>query len=153
MLEASCLCGGIRVQVQGRHSGVAHCHCSRCRKVSGVGSYAHVIVPFGRLVWRGGEQLVTLFEMPSGFGTAFCRVCGSPAPDTDRGKTLYRIPVGMFDNDPAFTVIEHIFAGSKASWDVIGDDGTQFEGDGPPREDFEAFDARKTSRGPNNTAR
>lgn len=145
MLEASCLCGGIRIAIEGRHSGVAHCHCSLCRKVSGTGSFAHVIVPFAGLVWRSGKELVTLFERPSGYGTAFCRVCGSPAPDTNPAQTIYRIPVGMFDGTPDFTVVEHIFVGSKARWDVIGDGGEQFEGDGPPRTDFEAFDAAVTA--------
>lgn len=146
MLTGSCLCGHMRFSVTGRHSGVAFCHCSICRKVSGTGSIAHVVVPFGGLQWFSGAELVSVFERPSGYGTAFCRVCGSPAPDHDRDRTIYRIPVGLFDGEPDLTVTEHIFVGSRAPWDVIGDAGEQFEGDGPSRTDFEAYCAEETGK-------
>lgn len=145
MLQGSCLCGAIRIRVQGRHSGVAHCHCSRCRKVSGVGSFAHVIVPVGGLAWVAGEDQVAHFALPSGYETRFCRVCGSPAPDLGARGTHYRVPVGLFDGAPRFQVTEHIFVGSKAAWDAIGDDASQFPGDGPPRKDLQAFEAADTS--------
>jgi len=100
-----------------------------------------IVISFDQLEWVSGEDLVSIYERPSGYGTAFCRVCGSPAPDHDRKRTMYRIPVGLFDGEPELTTTEHIFVGSKASWDVIGDEGSLFEGDGPPRTDLQSFDA------------
>lgn len=135
----------MRFEITGRHSGIAHCHCSLCRKASGVGSIAHIVIPFDGLRFVAGQDLVTTFERPSGYGTAFCRVCGSPAPDHNDARTLYRIPVGLLDQDVDVPTTEHIFVGSKARWDVIGDDGTQFEGDGPKREDLEAYDAAEVA--------
>jgi hypothetical protein len=42
-------------------------------------------------------------------------------------------PVGTLDDDPGANVIEHIHVGSKASWEIIGDEAPQYEGNGPPR--------------------
>jgi hypothetical protein len=58
----------------------------------------------------------------SGPKHAFCRECGAPAPDSNPRKMVYLVPAGIPDDDPRLTVGEHIFVGSKAYWDVIGDD-------------------------------
>ena len=58
MLKGSCLCGGIRFEITGKHSKVVICHCSRCRKTSGAGSAAQLVVKYGGLLWLSGEDLV-----------------------------------------------------------------------------------------------
>ncbi len=73
------------------------------------------------------------YERPSGYGLAFCRVCSSPAPFSDRERTTYEVPVGLLDDDPPLAFGAHIYVGSKANWDVIGDDAPQFDERGPPR--------------------
>lgn len=133
MLRGSCLCGRLQFEIEGPHSGIGCCHCSLCRKCSGTGSMATIVVDFGQLRWISGEDSVTLYERPSGYGSAFCSVCGSPAPDHDRRKRVYRFPVGLLDGEPDLPICDHIYVGSKASWDVIGDGAPQFEGDGPAR--------------------
>ena len=72
-----------------------------------------------------GKELVATFERPSGYGSAYCRTCGSPAPDQSYDKTTYAIPVGMLNEIHELKVQEHIFVGSKASWDIIGDSAPQ----------------------------
>ena len=122
MIEGSCLCGGIRFEISGPVVGIVQCHCSLCRKSSGTGSIATVRVPADQLSWISGEDLVKTFARPSGYGTAFCSVCGSPAPDADAERTQYGIPAGLLDGDPPLSVIEHIFVGSKAQWEAISGD-------------------------------
>jgi hypothetical protein len=133
MIKGSCLCGGIQFEFTGAHSDIGVCHCSLCRKVSGVGATASVAIGFAQLRWISGQQLVTSFERPSGYGATFCRVCGSPAPETDDRRTMYTIPVGLIDGDPPLHVADHIHVASKAGWDRIGDDAPQFATDGPDR--------------------
>ncbi len=133
MLKGSCLCGALRFEIVGPHSGIGICHCSLCRKCSGTGSMATVVVAFEHLRWIAGEELVAFYERASGYGSAFCRTCGSPAPDHDRNRRVYRFPPGLLDGPHQLPICDHIFVGSKASWDVIGDDAPQFEGDGPAR--------------------
>lgn len=133
MLKASCLCGGIRFRIGEVRRDISICHCSLCRKVSGAGSLATMAVASTNLVWVTGEDLITRFERPSGYGSAFCRICGSPAPDSDARGTMYAVPVGLLDGNPELRVREHLFVGSRAAWDAIGDDAPQLEAmDDPP---------------------
>jgi len=46
------------------------------------------------------------------------------------------VPAGILDDNPKLAVGEHIFVGSKAHWDVLGEDGApRFDegSSGPPR--------------------
>ena len=131
MVRGSCLCGGIAFEVSGPRSDIAFCHCSLCRKRSGVGSVATVNVDFDKMKWISGERLVTVWVRHTGATTVFCRVCGSPAPEADDAKTFYRIPVGLFDGDPPLGILDHIFVGSKASWEIIADGAPQYDEMGP----------------------
>jgi hypothetical protein len=133
MISGSCLCGAVRFEISGEHSKVGICHCSLCRKASGVGSSAIIALAADRLRWIGGKDEVAHYERPSGYGVSFCRTCGSPVPDPDDRRTMYRVPVGLLDGNPPLLVGDHIYIGSKASWDEIGDDAAQFDGDGPDR--------------------
>ena len=132
-LEGSCLCGGIRFVVRGSVSGIIQCHCSLCRKVSGAASIATIGISSDQLDWISGEDLVATYERPSGYGNAFCKICGSPAPDANRTRTRYQIPAGLLADSPELEVIEHIYVGSKAHWDLIGGDAPRFDGDSSPR--------------------
>jgi hypothetical protein len=123
MLEGSC----IRFEIADAVGGIVRCHCSLCRKNSGTGSIAKVLVAAEKLRWLSGEALIRTFERPSGYGTAFCSVCGSPAPAHDAPRQRYAVPVGLLDGDPPLRVIEHIFVGSKAQWDMIGDDAPRLD--------------------------
>jgi hypothetical protein len=127
MLTGSCLCGGIRFEISGPIAGIVQCHCSLCRKSSGTGSIATIRVAAEQLRWLSGEDLVRTFERLSGYGTAFCSVCGCPAPDANAKRTLYGIPAGLLDGDPPLRVIEHIFVVSKAQWDPIADDAPRYD--------------------------
>lgn len=127
MLRGSCLCGGIRFEIGGPVPGIVQCHCSLCRKSNGAGGIAKINVAADQLSWLSGQELVKTFARPSGYGVAFCVMCGSPAPDTNAKRTRYDIPVGLLDGDPALRVAEHIYVGSKAQWVTIADDAPQLD--------------------------
>lgn len=133
MIRGSCLCGAIRFEIAGEHSKVGICHCSLCRKASGAGSTAIIALAADCLRWIAGEDMLTQYERPSGYGVTFCRVCGSPAPDSDGRRTMYRVPVGLLDGNPPLLVGDHIYVGSKAQWDEIAGPDPQYDGDGPDR--------------------
>ena len=133
MMHGSCLCGAVRFEIAGPHSKIGICHCSLCRKASGVGSTAIVALAATSLRWISGQDVIAQYERASGYGTSFCKVCGSPAPDPDSRRTMYRVPVGLLDANPPLEVGDHIFVGSKAVWDEIGDTAPRFDGDGPDR--------------------
>jgi hypothetical protein len=133
MPRESCLCGGIIFEITGKIPGINQCHCSLCRKVSGVGLTATIAVSADQLNWISGQDLVQEFQRPSGYGSSLCRICGSPAPEPNRSRNPYGVPVGMFDDDLGVTVIEHTYVASKVSWETITDGAPQYEENGPPK--------------------
>jgi len=117
MMDGSCLCKGIRFLIVGRHSDISMCHCSLCRKTTGGGPASEISVDRDAFVWLAGQELVS--EGPK---HSFCRNCGchAPYPLAD-GKM--NVPVGALDGAPAIPIGRHIYVDSKASWDVISEDG------------------------------
>ncbi len=45
MLKGSCLCGGIRYEIDADLGPVTNCHCSQCRKASGAAFASNASVP------------------------------------------------------------------------------------------------------------
>ena len=127
MVRGSCLCGGIRFEYSRAVTEIYLCHCSLCRKNSGAASNAVIIVPEGDFKWISGDKLRQLYTMPTGWSTTFCRTCGSPVPQQNRGAAAYWVPAGLLDDDPGVRIGCHIFVGSKAPWDEIGDSAPQFQ--------------------------
>jgi hypothetical protein len=127
MIRGSCLCGAVRFEYARAVTQIGMCHCSKCRKVSGVASNAVVVVPEEAFTWLAGAELRQLYRKPSGWSTTFCRVCGSPLPQQLPGVTAYWVPAGVLDDDPGVRIAGHIFVGSKAPWDEIAGSAPQFE--------------------------
>jgi len=73
----SCLCGGVRFEVDPPFIRANHCHCDRCRKHSGtaVCTQARVWTEQFRLVQ--GVELIKFYGRGEGSVKAFCVNCGS----------------------------------------------------------------------------
>ncbi len=127
MIRGSCLCGGIRFEIQGRANAIGMCHCSLCRKVSGVTSNSTFMIGRDDLKWVAGEELLQTYTRPTGWRSTFCGTCGSPGPNPHPSGGAYWIPAGLLDDDPGVRVEMHIFVGSKASWDEISGSAPQFD--------------------------
>ena len=134
MLRGSCLCGGIQFEIEGRVSPIAQCHCSLCRKASGGAGNASLLTAARSLRWLRGQELVRSWRKPSGGGTEFCSVCGSPVPRIHPNGKIMGVPAGLLDDDPGVPVGQHIFVGSKASWDQIGGSAPQYDAWSPEME-------------------
>ena len=102
-ITGSCLCGGIRYQIDGALGAVAHCHCSMCRKATGAAFRTRATVPASSFRWVSGE--------PDEIG----------------------LPLGTLDDDPGVRPSAHVFVGSKAPWFTISDDLPQFADARPDR--------------------
>ncbi len=131
MIRGSCLCQGVAFQIDGRYSDIGHCHCSKCRKVSGANANAVLLTAAKSFAWLQGADLVKTYEMPDGWTSTFCCECGSPLPMAGAEGKLYWVPAGVLDDDPQVPVAQHIFVASKGSWEVIGDDAPQYSEDAP----------------------
>jgi hypothetical protein len=87
--------------------------------VSGVASNVVLMTGRDNLEWVAGEDQITKFKLPSGWGAWRCAVCGSPTPMLHPSGGAYWVPAGLLDSDPGVRVAGHIFVGSKAPWDEI----------------------------------
>jgi len=126
-MTAECLCGGIRIEISGKVGPIVYCHCSQCRKANGTAFSANADVR--SKYWRvmAGADLIREFESSPGAWRAFCSRCGSPiygrrasAPD------VFRLRLGILNDDPERRSLAHFWVGSKAPWYEISDDLPQF---------------------------
>ena len=125
LLTGGCFCARVRYQIDAPLRAARSCHCSRCRKAfSGAGSAYAEVAP-GSFSWTCGEENLTLYESVAGWGLCFCRSCGTTLCATHSGQ-VHGVTLGSVDGDPGVEIEMHIFVGSKAPWDHIGGDASQF---------------------------
>lgn len=127
MVKGSCLCGGVRFELDGELGPMAHCHCSICRKHHGAAFGTFLGVDSANFRWVAGEDLVASYESSPGSHRGFCRNCGSCLPIVNPTAAKLFVPAGALDDDPGQRPGAHIFVGSRASWDEIQDDLPQFQ--------------------------
>src|SRR5256714_13753463 len=101
IIRGSCLCGGVRFEVDPPFIQASHCHCERCRKHSGtaVCTQARVLREQVRLLQ--GKELIKGYGKGEGAVKAFCSNCGSSLFCGDwPGGLQGSIWMGGFGDDP-----------------------------------------------------
>ena len=126
MVRGSCLCGGVRFEIDSLSGPFELCHCSRCRKVSGSAYMAAVGVRRKNFRFLCGQDLICVYEAPlvespPAYRVCFCRKCGSCVPDPHDTSESVEVAAGMLDDDPLLRPDKHIFVEFKAAWDEIHD--------------------------------
>jgi hypothetical protein len=127
MVRGSCLCRGVRFEVDGQVSDMTDCHCSMCRKAHGASFVTFVSASPDDFRWTQGEDLITRFKSSAEFDRPFCRVCGSNLPLHYVKMNEMAIPAGTLDDDPGIRLETQIFVASKAPWIEIDDDVKCFD--------------------------
>lgn len=122
----SCNCGAVTFSIATAVTDVYICHCSICRKSTGSSGIAVTVIPTECLTWLSGHELVQSWEKPGhDWLKQFCRCCGSPLPGANDPKRSF-VPVSLLDSGAEnLAVKHHIWVDSKASWEVISDQGKQ----------------------------
>ena len=114
-----CLCGAVRFQTRGRLREVVACHCSQCRRQSGL-YYAATSVSNDRMTVEGGEAITWYRASPSA-ERGFCKHCGSALFWRHDGEADTSIVAGAFDQPSGLTIAYHIFCANKADFYEITD--------------------------------
>jgi len=127
-IVGSCLCGGVRYEVELPFIRASHCHCRRCQKHSGTAMCTQGRVRREQFRLTAGAELIRCFRPEGGMSKAFCSVCGSSLfggtwPDGPEVS----VRLGTLDGDPIIRPQYHTFVGSMASWDAITDGRPQYE--------------------------
>lgn len=129
MISCQCNCGAVAFELASVPTAIYVCHCSICRRLSGGNGMAVVVIENGRFTWLQGQEHIRIWKKPDADWEAnFCGQCGSNLPGRNDPERMF-VPAGLLPGDlPDLEVKHHIFVGSKASWDVIGDAGKQHDG-------------------------
>ena len=95
MIEGHCLCGAVRVSVEGHDPAVGACHCRMCQRWSG-GLFLCFDAPADGVTITGP---VTRYASSEFSERAFCATCGSHIwmRDTGRDDEPYGLMPGLFD--------------------------------------------------------
>lgn len=126
-MRGKCLCGEIQFEITGVIPKIYQCHCSLCRKQGGSSSNTATVVKEENFRWLSGEEYISSWIKATGFRSDFCSQCGSPVPNRLRASSYFWIPVGLLDSEVKMKIFAHLCVGSKASWDMIASQGTQYE--------------------------
>lgn len=124
MAKGACNCGAVTFEIQTELSDIYVCHCSICRRSTGTGGIAVVVVDKNEFRWLSGEEQVKTWHKPGhDWATSFCSTCGSPLPGANDETSMY-VPVGLItEGGEKLKVAHHIWVNSKANWEAIGDKG------------------------------
>jgi hypothetical protein len=78
VIPASCLCGGVRLELTPPFLLASYCHCEHCRKHLGNFGSASIEVPIGQMRLLSGEELLGRWQPAPGLAVkVFCTRCGS----------------------------------------------------------------------------
>jgi len=123
-LRGSCLCGGVRFEVDENPATLTWCHCESCKKLSGSVGTLNARVPSTAVRILEGAELLQTYRPPEGSAKTFCRTCGSNLfgggwPDSETASVRASALDDAFDARPAV----HIYVRSVAPWETLPDDG------------------------------
>ena len=90
-LHGSCLCGGIKFEINGPLVAPSNCHCTMCRKQHGAAFRSRARAEKSDFKWIQGEELVTFYESTPGCFRGFLsRVRLASDQQIQRGNTNSR---------------------------------------------------------------
>ena len=128
MIRGSCLCKGVRFEIDGELTPATNCHCAMCRKAHGAafGTYAGFKSSQFRLL--ACAALIKRYPSSPGILRTFCANCGSTLQWLRASQPEEMdIALGTLDDDPGVRPAMHIFVGSKAPWHEIADALPQYK--------------------------
>lgn len=133
-LKGSCLCGTVTFEVTGEPLRFYHCHCSRCRKVTGTGHASNMFLQPAALKWLSGDEQIRAFKVPEAvrFTNQFCVTCGSRLPRQAKDSDTVMIPAGSLDDVAPIEPQARIFSESRANWSCADDVLPAYPGLPPP---------------------
>ncbi|KAA0697604.1 GFA family protein [Neorhizobium sp. P12A] len=125
----SCLCGAVRFRAYGQLREVVACHCSQCRKQTGL-YYAATNVSIDKLAIEGDES-ITWYRASSFARRGFCKTCGSALFWQAEGADEISLMAGLFDQPSDLKIAYHIYCADKGDFYEISDELPQYRQGSP----------------------
>jgi hypothetical protein len=80
------------------------------------------------------EELLTSYVGVHCYGLQFCKTCGSTLCTVFKDDVI-QVSLGCVNGNPYIEIVQHIFVGSKASWEVMPQGVVHYE-EGPPESTY-----------------
>ncbi|OHV84070.1 GFA family protein [Ensifer sp. LCM 4579] len=122
--EGGCLCGAVRFKTRGKLRELIFCHCSQCRKQTGL-YYAATNVLDSDMEIEGSDA-ITWYRSSGEARRGFCRHCGSALFWKAEGLDYTSILAGAFDKPTELEPGYHIFCADQGDYYEIHDDLPRF---------------------------
>ncbi|UYQ73777.1 GFA family protein [Pelagibacterium flavum] len=118
---ASCACGAVSLRIKGPVLSMLVCSCLDCRKSTGTGHSAVVLMSTDSVAASGKMKGHTRTAASGAEITRnFCPKCGTPLfAKTARAPLLTLLPVGLFDQPDWFSPRQAIFSRTHLDWDTL----------------------------------
>lgn len=114
-----CNCGAVRFSTRGALREVVACHCSQCRRQSGL-YFAATNVSDDNIEIQG-EANVTWYQASTFAKRGFCASCGSALFWKHQSDPFISVLAGSFDQPTGLAVSKHIFCADKGDFYEITD--------------------------------
>ena len=111
---AKCLCGGIKIQIQGILRYVSNCHCSQCMKTHG--NFASYTSAPEKNVKYINKKTLKWYNSSKFAKRGFCSKCGASIFFKHLGSENISIAAGMFQNPIKLKTISNIFTKGKLDY-------------------------------------
>jgi len=123
--SGGCLCGAVRYEARGPLREVIYCHCSQCRRQTGI-YYAATAVDRADLTVIAGADRLTWFAASAHARRGFCGTCGSALFWRPEAGTHVAILAGSLDDPSDLVAREHICTDGRPLWYALADGLPQF---------------------------
>ena len=110
----SCLCGGVKFEVNGELRDVVACHCVQCRKTTG--NYMSATAAEDTDLKLISLDTLTWYESSPGNKRAFCSRCGSTLFWKGPERTYTAIAAGTIDGPLGKKLAGHIFCDNAGDY-------------------------------------
>lgn len=117
MASGQCLCGAVRFSIAVEPRFFYRCHCTLCRKQTGVGHNLATLVHARDFTWEAGQGVISSWLKTSGYRNDFCSCCGSTVPNALRGSDYVWIPLGLLDGELSMECVGDFCTADAMSWD------------------------------------
>lgn len=131
MLTGECFCGAVKYSIDGDLLAMYHCHCSRCRKLTGASFATNASVDSNLFSITRGPDCLSVVGHDQ-HHRYHCSQCHSWVyGDSSAFPGVTFIPCGTLNETPIKTVDHHVCVASKAGWIEINDNLHQYPGSQP----------------------
>ncbi|MGR3289876.1 MAG: GFA family protein [Paracoccaceae bacterium] len=118
MKTGSCLCGGVRFELDEPLRDSVACHCIQCRKTSGH-YWSATNVPLDGFRLKS-EKSLQWYQSSETARRGFCNICGASLFWEKRGEATISVASGTLDGPTGIQTSKHIFLDFKGDYYDIG---------------------------------